>query len=247
MRTFQTGMNKNTGGFTLVALAAVLVITGLVAGVLARALAEVRLKTIQIRCSANLQQLAKAAQIYAEADSHNRLPACDGATWPWDLPARAAHGLTENGATRENFYCPGFPEQNNDLLWKYTAGDSITDGFRVIGYAVTFRRAGRVRATNVTESLNPAPYRVGNTEYQVPSSERVLTADATLSMGANETDRSKNNYTRIFGGWDKPHRSPHLDGQMPAGGNLVFLDGHAEWTPFEKMRVRTEGNPPFWW
>ena len=247
MRTFNTGTKRNTGGFTLVALAVVLVIGMLLAGVLTRAMAEVRLKTLQIRCSANLQQLAKAAQIYAEADPFNLFPACNGAFWPWDIPAEAVHGLMENGATRENFYCPGFPEQNNDQLWKFTAGDSINSGFRVTGYAMAFRRAGRVRATNTTESLNPAPYRVGNTEYQVPSSERVLIADATLSMGANETDRSKNNYTRIFGGWNKPHRAAHLNGQMPAGGNLVFLDGHAEWRPFEKMRVRTDGNPPFWW
>ena len=41
-------------------------------------------------------------------------------------------------------------------------------------------------------------------------------------------------------------------GNMPAGGNLLFLDGHNEWKKFgntnqaQYMVVRTTGGPSFW-
>jgi type II secretory pathway pseudopilin PulG len=242
-----TRTRKVTGGFTLAALLAVLVTALLLAGIFAPTLAGSRLKSVQLRCATNLRQLGMAAQMYAQDDSRTRFPDCNGAVWPWDIPAAAAHALVINGASRETFYCPGNPEQNDDILWSFTAGTSVTSGFRVIGYALAFRSAGRVRATNITESLTPDALRLGNFLHQPAPSERVLIADATLSMGSDERARNKNNYTRIFGGWNKPHRSAHLNGSLPAGGNLVFLDGHTEWKRFEKMRVRTDGNPTFWW
>lgn len=238
---------NRTGGFTLISLLAVLVTVILLGGILLPALAKARLKSVQIRCAANLRQLGLAAQTYAQGDSRKLFPDCTGATWPWDLPGLMVNALLKNGAKREVFYCPGMPEQDNDTLWNFTAGEAGTGGYRVIGYAVAFRGAGRVRLTNVTESLAPAPYRIGNAEYQPPPSARVLSADATLSIGSNERDRTRNRYAEIYGGWSKPHRSPHLNGKIPAGGNLVFLDGHTEWKPFERMRVRTELEPPFWW
>ena len=71
--------------------------------------------------------------------------------------------------------------------------------------------------------------------------------DAILSNGSNEKDRSRNNYSRIFGGSTISHRSSHLLGATPKGGNLFFLDGHIEWRPFHRMRIRTDENPSFWW
>ncbi|MCX7867151.1 MAG: hypothetical protein N2438_08495, partial [Limisphaera sp.] len=64
---------------------------------------------------------------------------------------------------------------------------------------------------------------------------------------SNEANRSINNYTRIMGGWSKPHRSPHLNGPIPSGGNVGMLDGHGEWRKFPPMRVRTLSGPYFWW
>ena len=151
-----------------------------------------------------------------------------------------------SGAKRDMFYCPGFPEQNNDTLWVFTTGGAATGGFRVIGYSLAFRGAGRVRATNITESVNPSPYLINGQEYQPGPGQRVLIADATLSVGTNEVDRTRNRYTAINGAW-VGHRTPHLNGRIPAGGNLTFMDGHTEWRPFDKMRIRTVGDPPFWW
>jgi len=44
--------------------------------------------------------------------------------------------------------------------------------------------------------------------------------------------------------------TPHMNGQLPAGGNAVMLDGHAAWRKFNDLKVRTYGttaNPPVFW
>jgi prepilin-type processing-associated H-X9-DG protein len=51
-----------------------------------------------------------------------------------------------------------------------------------------------------------------------------------------------------MGGWIKPHSTAHLVGKIPAGGNLLMLDGHGEWRKFPAMTIRTDGtDPAFWW
>ena len=119
-------------------------------------------------------------------------------------------------------------------------------GYRVIGYAVAFKNSGRIRPTNITESLNPAPWKVNGQDYDPGPSARVVAADGTISEGENELDRTKNKYTKIDGGW-KGHQAPHINGKVPSGGNLLMLDGHAEWRKFQAMKVRTTGGPAFWW
>lgn len=237
--------------FTLIELLVVIAIIAILASMLLPAIAKAKHKAIRIKCASNERQLGIAMRMYAD-EYDGKFPNLGG-FWPWDVPAFAANAFVKNGGRRSILYCPGFWKQNDDELWAFSTGETnevadVNSGYRVIGYALAFDGAGRVRRTNITESFNPRPWRMpGGVEINPGPSDRVIAADAILSNGSILTDRSKNRYSGIRGGWSKAHDSAHLDGSMPTGGNLLFLDGHVEWRKFERMTVRTDGDPAFWW
>jgi prepilin-type N-terminal cleavage/methylation domain-containing protein/prepilin-type processing-associated H-X9-DG protein len=74
------------------------------------------------------------------------------------------------------------------------------------------------------------------------ASDRVLASDAQLSQNGD--------FYVVFGGFKEvPDHSNHIKGKgyKPYGGNLLYLDGHAEWRDFSEMRLRcNSGNVYFW-
>jgi prepilin-type processing-associated H-X9-DG protein len=240
----ETRGRPGEGGFTLVDLLAVCVVIVVVAVLCIPALARTKGQTHRAQCAANLKQFALAHQLYA-TENGGHLPFGSFGSWPWDVDARVANAFTQWVSWRQ-LYCPGtsvrFSESDNLVLWGGPNGYANL-GFRVIGYSMTFSGT-TIIASNVNATLVPS----GNPPPN--SSQRVLIADATISLSgqSNPNLRSFYSYTAIMGGYPKSHLSAHLDGRLPIGGNLAMLDGHVEWRDFEKMIPRTQGSAPvFWW
>ena len=234
--------------FTLVELLVVIAIIAILVALLLPVLSGAKERARRTHCLSNLRQF-NLGMIFYGNENNDRLPVLRGGLWAWDLPYSIAAVLLGNNITRPIMYDPGNPEQNNDGLWNWP------EGWKVIGYAMTFPGTASVTRTNWNRSLNPQPFTVDTTNYPAPDpGRRVLVAGVVISepWQNDPAQRVTYQYSGIKGAWRDPHRTSHLVGKLPAGDNEGMLDGHAEWRNFGVMLPRTDtsrsqDSPVFWW
>jgi prepilin-type N-terminal cleavage/methylation domain-containing protein len=251
-------------GFTLIELLVVIAIIAILAALLLPALARAKEKAVRTQCMNNVHQIMIALNIYSN-DNKDKLPVqpMGVGAWAWDLPISVADQMLASGMQPKTFYCPGTRPRFTDLdnfqgvnappapnysLWTF-GGTS----FRVVGYLFAFSGGVLLKDENknttmLAEMTGPAPNLLTN----VPLTERVVVADATISENPVPVPNAAGSFISVDGGYapngvTKPHISPHLKGPRPSGGTLGFKDSHVEWRKFERMSQRASSGRGFWW
>ena len=272
---------RPAAGFTLIELLVVIAVIAILAAILLPALAAAKQRAIRIQCMGNLRQLDTAMLGYAYENGDN-FPHAQQGYWIWDLDGKAADLMLQaNGlAFQKSCYDPGtatrFTDEDNLRLWWWGAAPagiptSSTPPWRVLGYAMTLPGTDALLLQYQNPDLRPTQtVQVGPTLYSPePAVARVLVACATISQGPKDTTTvtppkaSDNRYTYNYvnittgsyvnaQGIKLNHLSPHLNGLIPAGGNIGMLDGHVEWRKFADMTYRgydgsNDTCPVYWW
>ncbi len=242
--------SRRTKGFTLIELLIVITIVIVLAAIAFNISQNVRRSAIKVKDMANLRSLAAAAMA-AGGDSAGRLPQIHaGASSgnsnaaPYWLASRET--LESAGVFKESCYAPskniygGSPEYrwwkdyqpSTPVHYCYFGGDGNTP-------ADSWFMKGTITPPDKSEYRGAIPF-------------DTIKQDRTKAFPRNFTDDAW--YPVLWAGLCRDYTgSPRVAALMEKGEalgvNVMFLDGHTEWIPKDKMKKRystSSGTQVYW-
>ncbi|HXS69498.1 MAG TPA: DUF1559 domain-containing protein [Candidatus Polarisedimenticolia bacterium] len=256
--THPRGFHSKRTGFTLIELLVVIAIIAILAAMLLPVLASAKEKGRRAQCVNNLHQIGVAIQMYV-GDNRDFLPAVKSGTAGsanalWDLPRPMADAFSggQSNLYRKILYCPDsvlLTSQNQDYWWFYT-GTGGSD-HRVTGFQCMISRDGTFgkfnQADGGTKLTPPKGYFVKITQvftnlYPVSSAE--MFSDVVVSQGSQSGPNTNPNTQKFLNvvssnpqELPQGYSSSHMKKNLPAGGDILFMDCHAEWRRFQDMKM----------
>lgn len=232
--------------FTLVELLVVIAILAVLIAILLPAMGKARENARKSMCASQLKGQGQGLAVYA-TNNNDDLPmgplfdnGVNTATWLHDNRVEFSDTLLQVQTTvsmkkesmRKWFYCPSNQEYNLDTYWQTTgpAGSNRRLGYAYLNYR---RQAPTNLYTSTLPTRRDSP-RLDWRKKWNPQHGARLDVVADLIMNTNDPNSSNAQYTtsQAATGVFVSSVSHWGNKGKPAGANVLFLDGHAEFLRF---------------